>query len=143
MANYGCQPHLCACVLANRNANQKKKLILQVGPSYGRRMLKGYLTSRRVSISERQLRSTVPQLAPMQHSQRQLGQVDRTNPRLYHAEYFGEKLHMDQNEKLVMYGITYVLARDGYSGKITAGAVMPRKNNLIIYDKVYRSTVLT
>ena len=50
---------------------------------------------------------------------------------------------MDQNEKLVMYGITYVLARDGYSGKIIAGAVMPRKNNLIIYDKVYRSTVLT
>lgn len=50
---------------------------------------------------------------------------------------------MDQNEKLVMYGVTYELARDDYSGKITAGAVMPRNNNLIIYDKVYRSTVLT
>ena len=42
-----------------------------------------------------------------------------------------------------MYGITYVLARDGYSGKITAGAIMARKNNLTIYDEVYRNTVLT
>ena len=75
--------------------------------------------------------------------QRQFGQVDRTNPRLYHADYYGEKLHLDQNEKLNMYGVTYVLARDGYSGKITAGAVMPQKNNITIFDEVYRITILT
>lgn len=74
--------------------------------------------------------------------QRQIGQVDRTNPRLYHADYYGEKLHLDQNEKLNMYGVTYVLARDGYSGKITAGAVMPLKNNITIYDEVYRTSIL-
>ena len=106
-------------------------------------MLKGYLASKGVTISERHLRSVVPQVAPSQHQQRQQGQVDRTNPRLYHADYFGEKLHMDQNEKLVMYGVTYVLARDGYSGKIVAGTVMSYKNNLIVYDKVYREAVLT
>ena len=32
----------------------------------------------------------------------------------------------------------YVLARDGYSGKIVAASVMPRKNNLLSYDEVYR-----
>ena len=106
-------------------------------------MLKGYLASKGVTISERHLRSVVPQVAPSQHQQRQQGRVDRTNPRLYHADYFGEKLHMDQNEKLVMYGVTYVLARDGYSGEIVAGTVMSYKNNLIVYDKVYSEAVLT
>ena len=80
-------------------------------------------------MSERYLRSAVRQVAPVQHNQRQQGQVDRTNPRLYHADYFREKLHLDQNEKLQMYSVTYVLTRDGYSGKITAGAVMPHKKN--------------
>ena len=42
-----------------------------------------------------------------------------------------------------MYGVTYVLARDGYSGRLTAGAVMPRKNNITIYDQVFRPTILT
>ena len=105
-------------------------------------MLKGCLESRGFSISERHLRAALPQIAPTQHIQRQAGQVDRTNPRLYDANYFGEKLHIDQNEKLNMYGVTYVLARDGYSGKIMAGAVMPRKNNITIYNQVFRSTIL-
>ena len=67
---------------------------------------------------------------------------ERTNPRLYTPLYFGHKLHIDQNEKLVHYGVTYVLARDGYSGKIVAGAVMARKNNKVIYDQVYRPLLL-
>ena len=29
------------------------------------------------------------------------------NPNPYHAEYFGHKLHIDQNEKLVMYGVVH------------------------------------
>ena len=105
-------------------------------------MLKGYLLSKGVAISERHLRSAVPLIAPVQHRQRQLGQVDRTNPHVYHASYYGEKLHIDQNEKLCMYGVTYVLARDGYSGRITAGAIMPQKNNIAIFDEVYLPTVM-
>ncbi len=46
------------------------------------------------------------------------------------ADYFGHKLHVDQNEKLVMYGVTHVCARDGYSGKIVAFVTMPIKNTL-------------
>ena len=48
-------------------------------------------------------------------------------------------MHMDQNEKLVHYGVTYVMARDGYSGKLVGTAVMPRKNNKLIYEHVYRA----
>lgn len=58
------------------------------------------------------------------------------NPIPYNAQYFGHKLHMDQNEKIAMFGATHVLAVDGYSGKIVAWKSMPVKNNLIIYDSV-------
>ena len=53
----------------------------------------------------------------------------------------GHKLHMDQNEKLVMFGVTHVIAVDGYSNKIVANATMPVKNNLAIYEEVYRSVL--
>ena len=69
-------------------------------------MLNGCLKSRGFLVSERHLRIAVSRIAPFQ---RQVGQIDRTNPQLYHAECFGEKLHIDQNEKLGMYGVTYVL----------------------------------
>ncbi|TDH04623.1 hypothetical protein EPR50_G00134650 [Perca flavescens] len=63
------------------------------------------------------------------------------NPIPYHAEYMGHKLHMDQNEKLGMFGVTHVLAVDGFSSKIVANVTMPVKNNLVIYDEVYRAAV--
>ena len=47
-------------------------------------------------------------------------------------------MHIDQNEKLVMYGVTHVCARDGYSGMIVAFTTMPIKNNLEIYEHVYK-----
>lgn len=53
----------------------------------------------------------------------------------------GHKMHMDQNEKLVMFGVTHVIAVDGYSKKIVANATMPVKNNLSIYEEVYRSVL--
>ena len=34
-------------------------------------------------------------------------------------------MHLDQNEKLIHFGVTYVMARDGFSGKIVGAAVMP------------------
>lgn len=49
------------------------------------------------------------------------------NPVVYRANYFREKLHFDQNEKLVMYGVTHVLAVDGYSRKIVGFVTMPRR----------------
>ena len=50
----------------------------------------------------------------------------------------GHKLHMDQNEKLVMFGATHVLAIDGLTSNIVGHSTMPVKNNLIIYENVYR-----
>lgn len=68
--------------------------------------------------------------------------VERSNPAVYSARYFGHEMHVDQNEKLIYFGVPYVMARDGFSGKIVSGGVMPYKNNLIIYEEVYRAAVL-
>eukprot|EP00118_Oscarella_pearsei_P003333 m.312345 g.312345 ORF g.312345 m.312345 type:complete len:231 (+) comp253193_c0_seq1:111-803(+) len=53
-----------------------------------------------------------------------------------------DKLHWDQNEKLGMYGVTHVAARDGFSGKVLGSATMPLKNNQVIYDRIYRLVTL-
>lgn len=50
----------------------------------------------------------------------------------------GTKIHMDQNEKIAMYGVTHVCATDGYSGRVVSHALMPVKNNLLIYEHVFR-----
>ena len=60
------------------------------------------------------------------------------NPVPYYAEAFGHKLHMDQNEKLVMFGTVHVIAVDGYSDKIMGYYSMPIKNNIAIYREVFR-----
>ena len=60
------------------------------------------------------------------------------NPECYEAYYFGHKVHLDQNEKLAMFGVTHAIAVDGYSRRIVGHASMPVKNNLIIYEEVYR-----
>lgn len=49
----------------------------------------------------------------------------QTNPIIYCAEYFGHKLHIDQNKKLVMYGVTHICAIDGYSGMIVGFITTP------------------
>ena len=47
------------------------------------------------------------------------------NPIPCYAEYFGHKLHFDQNEKLVRFGVTHVAASDGFSGKLLGVISMP------------------
>lgn len=53
------------------------------------------------------------------------------------ADSFGQKLHIDKSEKLVMYDVTHVLARDYYSGMIVAVLRMPIKNYLIIIENIF------
>ena len=105
--------------------------------------MKGYVVAMKgFRVSERQLKRLLPAIAPVGHYARQTSSVERSNPAVYSARYFGHKMHIDQNEKLIHFGVTYVMARDGFSGKIVSGAVMPCKNNLIIYEEVYRAAVL-
>ena len=43
----------------------------------------------------------------------------QTNTIPYRADYFGHKLHVDQNKKLEMYGVVHVVATGGHSCYIT------------------------
>ena len=71
---------------------------------------------------------------PNYHAARATATARQINPIPYSAKYFGHEVHIDQNEKLVMYGVSHVCAIDGYSGKIVGFISMPIKNCVEIYS---------
>lgn len=106
-------------------------------------MMTGLLRSKGICVSEGKVGQSLKRLDPVSHQTRQETAGRSLNPKCYKADYFGHKVHLDQNEKLRMFGVTHVMARDGYSGMIIAYSTMPIKNNLIIYDEIYRHFTAT
>ena len=109
----------------------------KVGPTYGRKTLTGLLSAEGYRIAEKRVGKALEKVSPGYHSQRRVNSQSRINPIPYKARYFGEKLHIDQNEKLTMFGMTHVCAIDGYSGMIVGFVMMPVKNNITIYEHLY------
>ena len=99
----------------------------------------GLLASKGVKVCENYVGKTLREVQPEYHSRRCTATASSMNPVPYRSDYFGHKLHVDQNEKLVMYGVTHVGAIDGFSGKIVGFISMPIKNNVEIYEHLYRS----
>ncbi|XP_062504950.1 uncharacterized protein LOC134181698 [Corticium candelabrum] len=81
-----------------------------VGPAYGRKMMKGYLQAGGLRVGDKRIGRILRQVAPGYHGRRQ---------QLAHRT-------------------THVLAIDGYSGFILGLITMPVKNNLIIYNQLFR-----
>lgn len=50
---------------------------------------------------------------PVYINQRHRTTYQQLNPTPYYAEYCGHKMHVDQNDKLVRFGVTHVAASDG------------------------------
>lgn len=102
--------------------------INEVGVYYGRRMLTGNLRSNNIFASESRVRSAMMRADPINHIRRQTDSNRRFNPVPYNSQYFGHKLHVDCNEKLVHYGCVLIGAIDGYSGMIVSLFAVHRKN---------------
>ena len=100
--------------------------------------MSGALRSEGIKVGEKMVGKVLNEVNPNARQERQINAGRSLNPKQYNAEYFGHKVHVDQNEKLVMYGVTHVCARDGYSGMIVGYSTMPLKNNVTIYDCVFR-----
>lgn len=102
----------------------------------------GYLKSQGIGISERKVAEHMRQLNPADYEKRK-NRVRVSNPIPYRANYYGEKLHIDQNEKMFMFGVFHAACIDGHSGRIVRHIVIPEKNNILIYDQLYRHVVRT
>ena len=74
---------------------------------------------------------------PTYHHARRTATVKKLNPVPYRADYFGHKLHIDQNEKLVMFGVTHICRVDGFSGKFIGFVTMLIKNSIEIYTNFF------
>ena len=98
----------------------------------------GLLLSKGIKVSEKRIGRALGNVQPAYHLAKCSATARLMNPIPYKADYFGHKLHIDQNEKLVMYGVTHIAAVDGFSGKIVGFISMPIKNNLEIYTHLYR-----
>ncbi len=94
----------------------------------------GLLTSQGIVCVESRVGRSLERVSSSYHERRRTRTERQTNPLPYRANYFGEKLHIDQNEKLIMFGMTHVCAIDGFSGKIVGFIILPVKNNILIYQ---------
>ena len=90
----------------------------------------GLLRSKGICVSKGKASQSLKRLDPSSHQIRHEIAGRSLNPKCYNADYF-------QDEKLKMFGVTHVMARDGYSGMTVAFSTMPVKNKLIIYDEIY------
>ena len=101
-------------------------------------MLTGTLRSKGILVGETKVGKILKEINPNAQKAREYSSGRSLNPKVYKADYFGHKIHYDQNEKLGMYGVVHVCARDGYSGKIVGHATMAKKSNIVIYNEIYR-----
>ena len=81
-------------------------------------MVTSLLASEGIRVSERRVDKSLRLVNPGYNYAWRTNTARQMNPIHYHADYFGHKLHVDQSEKLVMFGCTHVCAIDGYSSKL-------------------------
>ena len=96
----------------------------------------GLLASEGIGVSQQRVGESLRLTNPGYQHARRTATERQINLVPYHADYFGHKVHVDQNEKLVMFGVTHICAVDGYSGKIVGFVTMPIKNNVEMYVTV-------
>ena len=81
---------------------------IEDGSSYERKMITGYLRQKHnVFIAEKRVDSTLPMVSPQFRAQRRTTTAVNLIP--YRADFFGHKLHIDQNENLKVCFLHFML----------------------------------
>ena len=102
-------------------------------------MMTGYLRQKpNIKVGETRVGKAYKEAAPINNHRCHSGTSRAVNPILYRTNYFGHKIHFDQNEKLIAYGVTHVAAIGGHSRYVIGTCTMPIKNNTVIYETLYR-----
>lgn len=118
--------------------------IAALGHTYGRKTMQGYLKGvRGIQVGESRVSDSLGRVAPEAKRSRTGVATRQLNPVPYVATYFGQKLHLDQNEKLIRYGVTHVVAIDGFSRKVVGFITLPVKNAIEIYHCLFRPLLLS
>lgn len=116
--------------------------VRSVGHSYGRRTMHGLLSAEGIHVAADRVGRSLGRVAPGPQRARAQRTRRHLNPPPYTAHFFGDKLHFDQNEKLAMYGVTHVMAIDGFSRKIVGMISIPLKNPITIYHTLMRPLLI-
>ena len=92
--------------------------------------MKEYLSQKhKVTISQIRVALALRVVAPIYHQRRQANIARMINLIPYRAVYFRNKLHVDQNEKLIIYAVTHFFAMNGHLRFKSSETTMPIKNN--------------
>lgn len=118
--------HYCSGLTESEVDRIVSVAVRSVGNSYGRRTLHGLLRWRGVHVGQNRISMSLKRVAPAAMSRRQHLAHRLLNPHPYHASSFGEKLHIDQNEKLNRFGITF-LQLMATVGKLLGWLQFPRR----------------
>ena len=108
-----------------------RSFVARVGHSYSRGTMQGLLASQGINANPQRVRAALERVASIQYAARCSDTNRLLNSLPYQASYFGEKLHLDWNEKCVMLGVTHVVAVDGYSRNIVGFVTIPKKNAIM------------
>lgn len=74
-------------------------LDVKVGPSYGRTTMYGVLAADGLRVGVNCVGKALSKVNPGYQQARSSRATQSFNPVAYHASYFGQKFHIDQNEK--------------------------------------------
>lgn len=94
----------------------------------------GLLSSCNIRVSQQRVRQLLIKMSPQYHSCRVVGAERHLNSIPYNADYFGQSSLWPK----WLYGVTHVIAVDGYSGMILGAATMLIKNCIEIYKSLFR-----
>ena len=132
------------CGLADEQLDlEVSRAVEVVGHTYGRKTMQGLLSSKGIHVGQNRVSKALRRVAPSAMNARERLAHRHLNPLPYRASFYGEKLHLDQNEKLGRYGVTHVLAVDGFSRKVVGLITIPQKNAVAIYHALMRPLLLS